>query len=131
MWHGVTPEFWNRGTLAAGEVKTWSDRYFAALGLDDVTAASEHGAGSLSSTIDGSDTVLEAAATLTLPDQTLKAILRLDDRVVAEQSVVVAADKATTVSATVPSSEASAGSVFRVEFLQADKSLLSAQKALP
>ena len=33
MWHGITPEFWDRGTLAAGEVRTWGDRYFPTLGL--------------------------------------------------------------------------------------------------
>ncbi len=130
MWHGATPEFWMRGTMAAGEVRQWSDHYFATLGLEEVTAASEYGAVYLSSSETGADTVLSAAATLTLPDQTVKAILRLDGNVVLEQDVVVAATEATTVSASVASSEISPGAVFEAEFLQADSSLLSGQISL-
>ncbi|HWP07509.1 MAG TPA: DUF5107 domain-containing protein [Polyangiaceae bacterium] len=130
MWHGVTPEFWSRGTLAANEVRTWSDRYFATLGLQDITAASENGAAYLSSSASGSDTVLSAAATLTLPNQTVKAVLKLGGTVVAEKDVVVAADAATTVTATVPSSQAAAGAVFQADFLQGDQTLLSAQTTL-
>jgi hypothetical protein len=130
MWHGVTPEFWSRGTLAANEVKTWSDRYFATLGLQEITAASENGAAYLSSSVSGTDTVLSAATTLTLPNQTVKAVLKLAGAVVAEKDLVVAADAATTVTATVPSSQAASGAVFQAEFLQGDKSLLSAQTTL-
>jgi len=130
MWHGVTPEFWSRGTLAANEVRTWSDRYFATLGLQDITAASENGAAYLSSSASGSDTVLSAAATLTLPNQTVKAVLKLGGTGVAEKDVVVAADAATTVTATVPSSQAAAGAVFQADFLQGDQTLLSAQTTL-
>jgi hypothetical protein len=131
MWHGITPEFWNRATFAANEVRTWTDRYFPTLGLEQITAASEHGAVYLSSSESGADTVLSAAATLVLPNQRVKAILRLDGSVVAEEDVVVAAADATTVTATVPSSMISPGGVFEVEFLQGDESLLSAQIALP
>jgi len=130
MWHGATPEFWSRGTMAANEVRTWRDHYFATLGLAEITAASEYGAAYLSSSVSGTDTVLSAAATLTLPNQTVKAILRLNDTVVAEKDVVVAAADATQVSATVPSSGITAGAVFEVEFVQGDKSLLSAELAL-
>jgi len=130
MWHGVTPEFWARGTLAANEVKTWSDRYFATLGLPEITAASEYGAVYLSSTASGTDTVLSAAATLVLPQQTVHAILRLDGTVVAEQDVVVAAAEATTVTATVPSSQLVPGAVFSVELSQGATSLLGGQTTL-
>lgn len=130
MWHGVTPEFWNRGTLAANEVRTWSDRYFATLGVKEITAASEYGAVYLSSSPSGGDTVLSAAATLVLPSQTVKAILRLGGNVVAEKDVVVAAADATTVTATVPSGDAAPGAVFEAEFVQADKSLLKGQTTL-
>jgi len=130
MWHGVTPEFWSRGTMAANEVRTWSDRYFATMGLEDITAASEYGAAYLSSSASGSDTVLSAAATLTLPNQTVKAILKLDGNTVAEKDVVVAAADATTVTATVPSSMATTGAAFQAEFVQGDKSLLTAQTTL-
>jgi hypothetical protein len=58
MWHGVTPEFWNRGSMAANEVRTWRDQYFATLGMREITAASEHGAMELSSSASGADTVL-------------------------------------------------------------------------
>jgi hypothetical protein len=131
MWHGITPEFWNRATFAANEVRTWTDRYFPTLGLEQITAASKHGAVYLSSSESGADTVLSAAATLVLPNQRVKAILRLDGSVVAEEDVVVAAADATTVTATVPSSMISPGGVFEVEFLQGDENLLSAQIALP
>lgn len=131
MWHGVTPEFWDRGSLAAGEVKHWSDSYFATLGLREVTAASAHGAVYLSSSANGADTVLNATATLTLPDQTVTATLRLNGNVVAEQDVVAAAADATTVTATVPTSDAPPGAVFEVEFTQGNSSLLSGQTTLP
>ncbi len=130
MWCGVTPEFWSRGTMAANEVRQWSDSYFPTLGLREVTAASEYGALYLSSADTGADTVLSAAATLTLPDQTVTAVLRLDGSVVAEQDVVVAATGPTTVDATVASSEVSPGAIFEAEFSQGNSSLLSGQIAL-
>jgi hypothetical protein len=131
MWHGVTPEFWDRGTLAANEVRQWTDSYFPTLGLEEVTAATHHGALHLSQATSGTDTTLTADATLTLPDQTVRAVLRLDGSVVAEQDVVVATTGPTSVSATVTTSEIASGSVFEAEFLQADTSLLSGQLALP
>jgi hypothetical protein len=130
MWSGVTPEFWDRGTMSANEVRQWSESYFPTLGLREVTAASEYGALYLSGSETGADTVLSAAATLTLPDQTVKAILRLNGSVIAEQDVVVATTNATTVNVTLASSEISPGAVFEAEFLQGDSSLLSGQIAL-
>jgi hypothetical protein len=131
MWHGLTPEFWMRGTMAANEVRQWNQSYFPILGLTGVTAASENGALQLSSTKSGSNTALSVAATLTLPNQTLKAVLRLDGTTVAEQDVVVAAAGPTTVSANVPNSQAPAGAVFAVEFLLGTRSLLAGQTTLP
>jgi hypothetical protein len=130
MWHGVTPEFWKRGTLAAGEVRTWTDRYFATLGLPDITAASEQGALYLSSARSGADVTLDVAASLNQPDQMLKAVLRLNGNVVASKDVMSAAAGATKVSATVPSAMAPAGAMFEAEFLQGDKSLLKGQVLL-
>ena len=130
MWYGVTPEFWDRGTMSANEVRQWSDSYFPTLGLRELTAASEYGALYLSGSEAGADTVLSAAATLTLPDQTVKAILRVNGSVIAEQDVVVATTDATTVNVTVASSEISPGAVFEAEFLQGDSRLLSGQTAL-
>ncbi len=131
MWHGVTPEFWDRGSLAANEVRQWSDRYFPTLGLEEVTAASAYGALHLTSAQSGADTVLVAAASLTLPGQTVRAILRLDGVVIAEQDVVVAATDATRVSATVATSDLGPGATFGAEFLQGETSLLSGQITLP
>ncbi len=133
MWYGITPEFWNRATLAANEVRQWSDAYVPTLGLQEITAASEYGALHLSASETGTDTMLtlSATATLTLPDQSVHAILRLDGNVIAEEDVVVAAAAATTVSASVPVTDAIAGAVFEAEFLQADTSLLKGQKTLP
>jgi hypothetical protein len=130
MWHGVTPEFWARGSMAGNEVRSWTDRYFPTLGMREITAASDYGAVFLSGSPNGADTLLSAVATLVLPNQTVKAVLRLGDSVVAETDVVVAAAGATTVTATVPSTQAAAGGVFAVEFLQGDKRLLSAQTTL-
>lgn len=130
MWHGVTPEFWKRGSMAANEVRQWTDYYLPTFGLKEITAASEYGALQLSSSKSGADTLLNAAASLTLPNQTVKAVLRLGDKVVAEQDVTVSATQSTTLSATVPTSDAPAGAVFEAEFLQGEKSLLAGQKAL-
>jgi hypothetical protein len=55
MWYGVTPEFWARATLAANEVRQWSDVYFPTLGLREVTAASEYGALYLSASEAGAE----------------------------------------------------------------------------
>jgi hypothetical protein len=131
MWHGITPEFWNRGTMAANEVRQWNQSFFPILGLTGVTAASENGALQLSSTKSGSNTMLGVAATLTLPNQTVKAVLRLNGAAVAEQDVVVAAAGPTTVSATVANNQAPAGAVFAVDFRQGDRSLLAGQTTLP
>jgi hypothetical protein len=131
MWHGITPEFWIRGTMAANEVRQWNQTFFPILGLKEITAAGETGAVHLSSARSGSDTVLTAAASLTLPNQTVKAVLRLGGTAVAEQDVVVAATGATTVNATVASSRVSAGAVFAVEFQQGGRSLLAGQMTLP
>lgn len=133
MWHGVTPEFWNRGSMAANEVRQWSESYFPTFGLREITAASEYGALYLpppSTSAAGAESVLTAAATLTLPGQTVKALLRLDGTVIAEQDVVVLATEATTVSATVASSEIAPGAVFEAEFIQGDNRLLSGQVTL-
>jgi len=130
MWHGLTPEFWKRGTLAANEVKSWTDRYFATVGLRDITAASDHGALHLSTQPAGAETALNVAASLTLPNQTLQAVLRIDGEVVAEQDVVAAAAEATTVSASVASAEAPAGAVFEAEFLRGGESLLKGRLTL-
>ncbi len=81
------------------------------------------GAGGKSSK-SGTDTVLRADATLTVPDQTVKAVLRLDGSTVAEQNVVVSGTDATTVSATVPSSKINSGASFEAEYFLGDTSLL-------
>jgi hypothetical protein len=130
MWHGVTPEFWKRRSLAANEVRTWTDRYFATLGLPEITAAGEHGALYLSKSASGSDTLLSVSASLTKPNQTLKAILRLNGTVVSEQDVLAAAADATKVSATVATSTITAGAIFEAELLQGGQSLLKGQLAL-
>jgi hypothetical protein len=131
LWHGVTAEFWTRGSLAASEVRQWNDRYFATLGLKDITAASEHGAVTLSSAKGASETTLNVAATLTLPNQTVKAILRLDGSTVVERDVVVSATEPTTLSANVGNDKAPSGAVVQAEFLQGATSLLSGQIRLP
>lgn len=131
LWHGVTPEFWDRASMTPNEVKQWSDTYFATLGLSEITAASEYGAVQLTHQESGADTVLTAAATLTLPDQTVRAVLRLDGNVISEQEVVVQATAATTVSATLATSELAPGANFEAEFLQGDTSLLTGQVAIP
>jgi hypothetical protein len=131
MWHGISTEFWNRGTMAANEVRQWRQSFFPVLGLKGVTAASESGAVYLTSAKSGSDTVLTAAATLTSPGQTVKAILRVNGGAVAEQDVVVATTDANTVSATVAGSKAPAGAVFAADFVQGDRTLLTGQITLP
>jgi len=130
MWHGVTPEFWVRDTMAAAEVRTWTDHYFPTFGLPEITAASDHGALYLSATPAGADRVLTVAATLTVPNQAVKAILRLDGSVIAEEDLVAAPVDGTVVEATVPSSQVPPGAVFEAEFLQGDTSLLSGQTTL-
>jgi hypothetical protein len=74
--------------------------------------------------------VLSATATLTVPGQTLRAILRLDGEVVAEQELVVAATEPNTVSVTVPSGDAPVGAALEAEFLRGDESLLVGQVTL-
>ncbi len=131
MWHGITTEFWNRGTMAANEVRQWTQHFFPTFGIKEVTAASDHGVLYLSTSKGASETALNLTATLTLPKQTVKAVLRLNDTVVAEQDLVVSATDATTLSASVANAKATAGAILEAEFLQADKSLLSGQITLP
>ena len=61
----------------------------------------------------------------------MRAVLRLNGSMVAEQDVVVATTDATTVTTTVASSSAPAGAVFSVELLQGSRSLLTGQLTLP
>jgi hypothetical protein len=131
MWHGITPEFWTRGTLAASEVRQCAQSFFPTMGMKEITAANEYGAVYLSSSKSGSDTALSVTATLTVPNQTVKAVLKLDGTVVSEQDIVVDPAKANTITATVANSKAATGAVFSVEILQGDKSLLTAQTKLP
>jgi len=130
MWHGITPEFWSRATMAAGEVRKWTDSYLPTLGLKEITSASEYGALSLARSTSGANTVLTALATLTVPNQTVKAILRLNGAVIAEKDVVAEATKATTLEASVASSSVSPGAVFEAEFRKGDTSLLLGQTTL-
>lgn len=130
MWHGVTPEFWVRGSLAANEVRSWTDHYFATFELREVTAASEYGAMQLSTRAAGAETTLAVAASLTLPGQELEAVLRLDGAVVAEQELVVEAAKANSLSVNVAADRAEAGAVFEAELLQAGNSLLKGELVL-
>ena len=130
MWHGFTPEFWNRGTLSAGEVRKSSTSYFPTLGLKEITSANESGALFLTSSKSGTNTQLSALATLTVPNQTLKAILRLDGKVVAEKELLAEAAKATTLEVSLASSAVTSGAVFAAEFLQGTSSLLSGQTVL-
>jgi hypothetical protein len=131
MWHGVTPEFWSRDSMAAGEVRSWTDTFFPTLDLREVTAASEYGALSLSSDSAGTETVLTALATLTVPDQTVHAVLWLAGTLVLEQDVVVAPGQPTKLEVTVPNTVAVPGAAFSVEFLQGQTSLLAGQMTLP
>lgn len=130
MWHGVTPEFWDRDTMAAGEVRTWHDAYFPISGLEEVTAASEYGAVQLSRSDSGSDALLEARATLTTPSRTVHAVLTLDGMVVAEEDMVVDSSGGATLRAPVPVSSVLPGAVLSVDFLLDDVSRLSAQTTL-
>lgn len=131
MWHGVTAEFWTRGTLAASEVKQWTDSYFPTMGLKEITAGSTHGAMYLSAAKSGSDVALSVLATLTLPKQTVKASLRINGSAVSDQDVVVADAAGTSVTVTVPSSKAPSGATFEADFSQDGTSLLSGKITLP
>ena len=126
MWHGVTPEFWQRTTMAPSEVRQWREAYFPTLGLEDITAASDHGAVYLSTFEAGAEVMLSAAASLTIPDQTVNVVLRLNGDVVLERQVVVSPTDATTVAASPANGAVTPGSVFEAEFWRGDVSLLSA-----
>ena len=129
MWHGLTPEFWNRGTMAAGEVRKSSTSYFPTLGMKEITSANESGALFLTRSKSGTDTVLSALATLTVPNQTVKAILRLDGKVVAEKDLIAEATKPTTLDVNLATAVAP-GAIFSAELLQGTSSLLSGQLVL-
>ena len=130
MWHGITPEFWARGTMNAGEVRSWSDHYFPVFGLREITSASESGALYLSTSVSGTDTVLSAVSTLTLPDQTVHATLRLDGDVISEQDVVVVRDGPISLEVTLATSAITPGAIFEAEFVQGTSQLLSGQMLL-
>jgi hypothetical protein len=130
MWHGITPEFWNRGTMAANEVRQWSQNFFPTLGLKEVTAASQYGALQLSSSKSGENTILSVAASLTLPNQIVRATLRLNGSVIGERDVLVAEDDSTTVSATVANNEIAAGAIFEAVFSQGATNLLTGRITL-
>jgi len=130
MWHGVTPEFWQRDTLTAGEVRTWQDDYFPTMGLREITAASEYGAVHLSVADSGADLVLSALATLTVPSQTVHVILKVNGGVISEQDVLVPTAQPTKVEMLVPSSSITPGTTFSAEFLQGTTTLLSGSREL-
>lgn len=126
MWHGITPEFWQRTSLASGAVKAWRDHYFPTFGLDEITAASEFGVVHLAQSESGAETVLQATATLTLPGRTVRAVFSLDGAAIGEEEVVVPADASLEVDAAAPTSSITPGTVGSVEFFLAGESLLAA-----
>jgi len=130
MWHGVTPEFWQRGAMEAGEVRTWTDHYFPTLELRDISAASEYGAVYLSSTTSGVNAVLSALATLTVPNQTVHAVMKLSGSVVREEDILVSPAEATTLEVSVPASSVLAGAELSIEFSQESRALLTAKIVL-
>jgi hypothetical protein len=69
-------------------------------------------------------------ATLTVPNQTVKVILRLNGTVIADKELIVEAAKATTVEATVANSAVPAGAVFEAELRQGNATLLTGQTTL-
>lgn len=131
IWHGVTPEFWERATMAPNEVRAWEESYFPTLGLREVTAASDYGAMQLWRADSGADAVLGVTATLTLPEQTVHAVLRLDGLVIYEQDVVVAASEPMMLEVTLQGDEIPGGALFEAEFLQGESSLLLGRTELP
>jgi len=130
MWHGVTPEFWDRGALAAGETRSWRDHYFATFGLEEISAASEYGAVLLSAEPNGADTTLRAVASLTVPGRAVHARLELDGVAIHEEDLLVAPDVAHELVVTVPSASVAAGAVLRAEFADTDRALLSGEIVL-
>lgn len=131
MWHGVTPEFWDRETMAAGEVRTWRDHYFPTLGMRDVTASSEFGAVHLEGSVAAETYSLHVVATLAVPNQTVHVVLRLGDTVAHEEDVTVPAGSPLELSPGIPSSQVPAGAVYSVEFLLGGTSILTGQIHLP
>jgi hypothetical protein len=67
---------------------------------------------------------------LTIPGQSVHAVLRVDGQVIGEEDVVVAAAESNAVSVTLPTSSVSPGATFEAEFLQGSTSLLSGQLTL-
>lgn len=131
MWHGVTPEFWNRGSMAASEVRAWKDYYFPTFGLREVSASSEFGAVQVSSEESGGEVTLRAVSTLTIPGQTVHALFRVGEAVTLEEDVLVPADGPLELVKKVPSSEVFPGVPFYVEFSQGEQSLLIGGITLP
>jgi hypothetical protein len=127
MWHGVTPEFWQRDSMAAGEVRSWTDHYLPTFGLREVTAASPHGAVQLTATPIGTDTTLRAVASLTWPGRTVVARLLLDAMVVAQTELVVPADGPVSLDATVPTSMMAGGAQIEAEYTSEGELLLQGE----
>ena len=71
-----------------------------------------------------------ALTTRTVPNQTVKAILRLDGKLVAEKDLFVEAAQATTFEVSLASAAILPGAVFAAEFLQGERSLLAGQTTL-
>jgi hypothetical protein len=130
MWHGITPEFFVRTSLAPGEVREWGDSYFATFGMREITAANEYGAMVLSSQVSGADTTLSVTASLTVPNQTVSVRLLSGGTLLHEEAIVVSESGPTIVSVTAPSSETAPGSIFLVELVQGDSTLLEGQITL-
>jgi hypothetical protein len=117
MWHGFTPEFWCRGTTSGSEVRKSSTSY-RNLGheRDLFGQRVRRGALSLARSKSEAHTVLSAIATLNSPNQTVKAILRLDAKVLTEKDVQLEAAKATTLEVTLAGTAIPSGAVFAAEF---------------
>jgi hypothetical protein len=128
LWAGFTGEFFEKDVLAAHEVRTWTDYYMPMVGLEEVTAASNHGACHLSAEVGAKTTVIDVDSSLNSPNIPVSIRIYLDGRLIQRNHAKIKANSPLRNQVRFNNSEILAGgSIVTANFRSKGKTLLSCE----
>jgi len=115
LWGGHSTQFFTPAHIGANETKTWSETYFGTVGLSQITTVNEFAASYLSYARAGDSTEFTARVFTAVPSIPIDVILLLHgagEQVLLEQAWTPDPTRASTFTATVPSSSVESAGQF-------------------
>jgi hypothetical protein len=88
LWGGVSHEFFTPATLSSGGTKQWTESFLPTSGLDQVTAASAHGAAHVFGQVSGSNVTFSADFFSAHPGGSVTGTLSLDGKTLGSATLV-------------------------------------------